>query len=280
MDFIVQIIIVLNWAANIIGCLFMYLVPIVPGWLSNTIISAVIGIILLIVFKHTSNQNSIGLIRKTINANLIAPRLFKDSLLVIFESMWNVIKNSLLLLVHALRPLAVMIIPLFLILSQMAMWYQARPLHTGEDALVSLKLNDNITHPFPDIAIQASSDYQVVQGPVKVLSKHEVYWTIKVLTEGYQKITFNVDGQKIDKDLAVGNGFMLISSMRPGKKLQDLIMFPREDAFKRNDIVQSISIKYPDRISWSSGTNWWVVYFFIASLIFAFLFKPIIKVKF
>jgi hypothetical protein len=57
-------------------------------------------------------------------------------------------------------------------------------------------------------------------------------------------------------------------------------MYPYEKPFSNASPVQSIRIDYPDRPSKISGTDWWVIYLFITSIIFALIFKPILKVKF
>jgi len=38
----------------------------------------------------------------------------------------------------------VMIVPISLLLAQMGLWYQSRPLSPGEETVVTVKLNDNI----------------------------------------------------------------------------------------------------------------------------------------
>ena len=88
-----------NAAADVLFAPITYL----PGWLSNTIISAIVGVGLLIVFKYTSNQKAIGKVRDSIKANLLALKLFKDSISVTLKAQGYVFKGALLLLVHAVR---------------------------------------------------------------------------------------------------------------------------------------------------------------------------------
>ena len=33
------------------------------------------------------------------------------------------------------------------------------------------------------------------------------------------------------------------------------------------------------RVSYTNGTNWWLGYFFVVSMIFAFIFMPVFEVK-
>jgi len=56
-------------------------------------------------------------------------------------------------------------------------------------------------------------------------------------------------------------------------------MYPDEKPFPADSPVKSISLDYPDRKSFTSGTDWWIAYFFVMSLIVALIFKPMLKVK-
>ena len=47
---------------------------------------------------------------------------------------------------------------------------------------------------------------------------------------------------------------------------------PRGAAFWSPIPVQSIEIEYPLRSSWTSGTDSWVIYWFVVSMIAAFCF--------
>ena len=48
-----------------------------PGWLSATAVAAVTGVLLLVVFKYTSNQAAIKRVRNDINANLLTLEAFQ-----------------------------------------------------------------------------------------------------------------------------------------------------------------------------------------------------------
>ena len=60
-------------------------IGVVPGWLSATAIAAVTGVLMLAVFKYTSNQGAIKRVRNDIDAHLLALKLFKDSASVALE---------------------------------------------------------------------------------------------------------------------------------------------------------------------------------------------------
>ena len=92
-------------------------------------------------------------------------------------------------------------------------------------------------------------------------------------------MVFNVSGKEFTKQLVVGDQFVRLNPIRPGANIGLMLMYPDEEPFAADSPVKSISLKYPDRISYSSGTDWWIVYFFIMSLIAALIAKPILKVR-
>ena len=279
MGVLAQLVAWINVATNGLGELLLAPLMVLPGWLSNTIISAVAGVILLIIFKYTSNQRAIGRVRDAIKADMLALKLFKDSMAVTFEAQGRAFKGASLLLVHAIRPMAVMILPVVLLLSQMGLWYQYRPLACGEEAVVSMELKGDIEGPWPDVTLELGGGGEVTTGPVRVFSKGEIYWKIKAGQEGYHALIFGVDGQQFEKELAVGDEFMRVSVERPGQQWGHILLNPWEKPFGGDCVVQSIGINYPDRMSRTSGTDWRMIYFFIASLVFGLAFKPFLKVR-
>lgn len=264
---------------NAVSAFILAPIRFLPGWLSITAISAIIGVLLLIIFKYTSNQSAIGKIRDGIKADMIAIKLFKDNVSVILSSQRNVLAGSLRLLLYALQPMAVMIVPVLLILSQMGLWYQNRPLLPGESTIITIALNTPDAKPYPETAIDDISGAEVVAGPVHVLSKNEILWEIRATEIGTHDIRFRIDGHIIDKTLTVGDGYQRISKKRPGWRLSEILAHPAERPFQKTSLVQSITIEYPDRKSKVSGNDWWIIYFFVCSMLFALIFKPLVKVK-
>ncbi len=279
MFFFAKIVSWINVVANAFGRFLLAPIPVLPGWLSNTIISAVTGVFLLVIFKYTSNQRAIGKIRDDIKAHLLAMKLFKDSISVTLHAEVRVFKGALLLLFHAIPPMLVMIFPVSLLLAQMSLWYQSRPLLPGEVVVMTVKLNDNVAGRWPTVTIEPTPVAEVTIGPVRVFSRREICWEIKALENGKHCITLDVDRRQIEKDLVIGNGFMRVSSTRPAWNWANILMNPAEEPFAPDSIVQSVTIDYPDRLSRTSGADWWLIYFFIASMVFAFISRPFLKVR-
>ena len=278
-EFLAQLITWINVPVNFLGGYLLGFIAYMPGWLSNTIISAVVGVLALFILKYTSNQTAIGKAKDCTKANMLALKLFKDSFTVTMKALGQIYKGAFIRLFHIIRPMLVMTVPFCLVMSQMGLWYQARPLQPGEEAIVTMQLNGEMNSAWPDVRIVSDSAFDITIDQVRVFSKRQIYWKIKALQEGIHDLLFKVGPDKIKKELVIGEGFMKVSIKRPGKHFEDILLNPGEKPFTKNSAVQSISIQYPDRLSRTCGTNWWIGYFFAVSMVVAFLLMPFLKVK-
>jgi hypothetical protein len=274
-----QVVVVLNTLANAVGRPVLSFVATVPGWFSATLVASLSGGFLLFVFKYTSNQAAIKRVRNDIDANLFALKLFKDATPVVLAAQAAMIRGAFRLFVLAVVPMLVMMVPVLLLLGQLSLWYQYRPLRVGEEAVVVLKLSGDAGDPMPAVAFGKTSAAEVVIGPVRVPSKREVVWVLKAREKGTHLLSFLAGDQTVTKELEVGDGFMRVSPRRPGWDWYDILLNPAELAFSPQSPVQSVEVAYPERTSWTSGTDSWVVYWFAVSMVAAFAFKPFLKVN-
>jgi hypothetical protein len=279
MSALAQIVAWLNVAANAVGRLLLAPAAAMPGWLSNTIVAAVLGLVMLVVFKYTSQQEAIRRVRNDIKAHLLALKLFPDSLGVTFRVQGRILWGALLLLLLAIVPMLVMIVPVSLLLGQLSLWYQLRPLRAGEEAVVTVRLAGQPETPWPDVQLEPTPAADVVLGPVHISNQREICWNLRARENGCHRLLFRVGGQPVEKELAVGEGFMRVSEERPGWCWWDILLQPAEPPFGPDSPVRSIQIAYPDRDSWTAGTDWWLAYSFAASMFFAFCFRPLLKVN-
>src|SRR5262249_20809645 len=96
---------------------------------------------------------------------------------------------------------------------------------------------------------------------------------------GTHGLIFLVNNQRVEKELAVGDGFMRGSLQRPGWNWGDVLLNPSESPFPPDAAVRSIEIDYPQRHSRTSGSDWWVYYWFAVSFISALCFRRFFNVN-
>lgn len=279
MDILTHIAVWLNAVSNAMGSVLLAPVAVLPGWFSATAIAAATGLMLLVVFKYTSNQRAIKQVRDEIRAHRLGRKLFKQSASTAFRTQGRIIAAAFRLLALAVPPTLVMVVPVSLLWGQMGLWYQSRPLRVGEETVVSLKLNGDIGDALPVVLLQPTDAAEVTAGPIRVFSRREIYWSIRADERGYHRLVIDVEGRPYDKELAVGNGYMRVSAIRPAWCWTDILLYPAERPFSLESPVGSIRIDYPRRDSWTSGTDRWVIYWFAASLVAALCFRPWLRVN-
>ena len=279
MHLLAQIVAWLNALANALGQVLLAPIAMLPGWLSATLVSAVTGVLLLAVYKYTSNQHAIKRVRDDIKAHLLSLKLFKDNAAVAVIAQGRIIVGAFRLAVFALVPMLVMLVPVCLLLGQLSLWYESRPLHAGEEALVRLKLNGHDDSDWPDVQLVPSTAAVAELGPVCVYKNRELYWNIKAKEKGYHRLTFKVGHKNVEKQIAIGDGFMRVSLQRPGLSWSDRLLHPWEQPFDEDSPVKSIEIVYPERDSWINGTGTWMIYWFAVSMVAGFCFRGLLKVN-
>jgi hypothetical protein len=278
-EMLTRIIVGLNAVANAVGRPLLAPVAWLPGWLSATLVACVTGAILLLIFKYTSNQAAIKRVRNDIDANVFALKLFKDATPVVLAAQAGMIRGALRLFVLAIVPMLVMTVPVLLLLGQLSLWYQYRPLQVGEEAVVALKLGGNVGDSMPEVAIAETPAAEVLTGPVRVPSRREVVWVVRAREPGSHRLSFRAGDQPVTKELAVGDGFMRVSARRPGWEWSDALLHPAEPAFPPSSPIRWIEVAYPDRAGWATGTDNWVIYWFVVSMVAAFCAKPVLNVN-
>ena len=107
------------------------------------LISVVVSVGILLIFKKVSNQDRIDAVKRQIQAALFEIRLFNDDLGAIFRAQGSILRNNLTYLGLSLVPLAWMIIPFILLTAQLQFHYGYRGLRPGEGALVKVQLAED-----------------------------------------------------------------------------------------------------------------------------------------
>ncbi len=277
---LVTLVLWLNTISNSIAHILLAPIAWLPGWLSASLIASVTGIVMLFVFKQTSNQSALKRTRNQIKANLIALSLFKEELRVCLRVQLTLLAQAGRLLALSAVPILVMAVPMCLALAQLSLWYQARPLACGEQAIVTVHLKPTINESLPEIKLTPTSAVDVTMGPVRVPASNMICWKIEAISRGLHDLTFEWGEQIFTKELAISNSFLPVSRERPSSNPSSMLKYPRERPFAAGSPVQSIQIEYPDRVSWTSGTKSWMAYWFFTSLIAAFVARPLLKVDF
>lgn len=251
-----------------------------PPWLTLTVWSAIAGVLMMIIFRYTSNQKALKEVGNRVRANLLAMRLFKDELSVTFSCQWGLLKAIGARLWYSLAPLVVMIVPFVLGLAQLGAYYEKRPLRPDESAVVSLYLAEPAWDSNTDVRLQAPDGVVVETPGLRDRSERVIRWRVRARQAGQHKLVWEVSGQRVEKLLSAGAGLVPVSPKRPGTSFWDRLLYPVEPPLGEHDAVRAIEVVHPTRqtpiLGW--GIHW-LITFFVLSIVFALLFKPVLKVQ-
>lgn len=247
---------------------------------SLTLVSLVVAMGMLLVFKRTSNQAALDRIKRKIHASLFEIRLFNDDLRAILRAQIDIARHNLTYIRLSLWPLVFMTVPLVLVMAQMQFHYAYRGLRPGEPVLLTVRLSGagpaSAFDPKPQVSVEPGPGVKVETPSVWVPAERELVWRISGAQEGDHEITIRVDGVSESKTVRVRDDVVRRSPLRVGSNLLDQILYPAEPPLDSSSPIASIEVAYPDRDIEVLGFGLhWMIVFFALSMIFAFaLRKP------
>src|SRR5947207_10591039 len=106
------------------------------------VLSLVIGLLMVVVFRYTSNQKAIRIAKDHLKAHLLAVRLFQDQLQVVLVSYWRIVRSTGSYLRLAFMPLLYVSIPLILLMVQGDRYLGFTPIQVGQTFLVKIEVEN------------------------------------------------------------------------------------------------------------------------------------------
>ncbi len=250
-------------------------------WFGMIFISLLTSLLMLLVFRFTSNQKGIKKVKNRIKAHLLELRLYKDYMGISLKAQGNILINNLKYIGHSARPLLVMIIPLVLILIQLNVWFGYQSFKPGQEFLLKVELKEELPLFNTDISILPSKHYKVETPPLRIMEESEINWRIQAQDSGNHPIFLLVNDNKYKKNLSVSqNSLSKISPIKTKKNFWEELFNPAERPIDKNSPVKSIEIEYPPkRMNLFGLPLHWLIVYFALSIIFAFSLKGFFKVE-
>ena len=244
--------------------------PLVP----LSLFAVLSGLVMLMVFRYTSNQLTMKQAKNHIKAHLLELRLFKDDLAVIMTAQKQILLSNLVYLQHVSKPIAIMLIPMALLLIHLDAWFGFRPLQPGEAALVTVRVADPTVGTLDQITLQAESGLAVETPPLRIPATHEVTWRIRAREVGSHTLRIQIAERTVHKAVEIANGLVRLSPYKVLASFWPTVLRPGEPPIPKDAGVRSVAVHYPVRFipifGWQTH---WLVVFFILSIACGYVLK-------
>lgn len=256
-----------------------------PPLLTLVLWSAVIGVLMAVMFRFTSNQRAMRSVVDQIKASLLAIKLFQHDLGVTFQCQLSLFRAIGLRLWYSLPPLLAMIIPVVLLLAQFGLRFERMPLTAGESVVVEVQLSsEQAWEQYSNVPIQAPSVVTVETEALHDRQLRTIYWRLAPQDGRSFVLQWQMGDYVIEKDIAVTDRpgqLVAVSSRRPGRDWFDQIIHPGEASYPADAPVASVDVHYVPRATRVLGYDvpWWLT-FLIVSCLSAYLVRPLVKVQF
>ena len=249
------------------------------------VLSVVAGVLMTVVFRYSSDQQGLNRVASLTRAQLMCLRIFKEDLGVALRCQRDILKSIGRRLWLSLPPMAVLLVPFVLILTQLSLRYEKRPIRTGESVILAVEFSpDAWPDDGGDVAIQVPEGVVIETPALRDEAEHTVYWRVGLREPVAGQVIVRAGSHTLEKSF-VGvdetDRLTTVSARRPGSRFFDRLLYPGEPGFAGDSPVTSIDIRYPARSTPIFGVDipWWGT-FFIVSMLTAICVRPFLKVQF
>ena len=241
------------------------------------VVSLVIGLVMVVVFRYTSDQKAIHVAKDRLKAHLLALRLFQDQIPVVMRSYGRIVLATGHYLRLAFKPLLLVIVPMTFLIVQFDRYLGSMPIEAGAVFLVKARMDD--PNALNEASLQLPDGLTTTAPAVHVPSENEVAWRVVGEKPGEYIVNVQVSDQAFAKRVVVERVSRL-SPVRLRGKFWERLFVSGEPALTGNNPIQSIAVQYPERNIAFAGFEWnWIWLFFVLSLAAGFLFKGILGVE-
>ncbi len=162
-----------------------------PGW-GLVALSAVSGVIFLLIYGRCSNQAKLREVKRNIGATLLETVLFRRDFGLCLQAQGRLFGLACRYLFLAVPPIVILAIPGLIILAQLNLRYGVRPLQLGEHALLKVRL-ERVAEV--DRVVLSTSPGIHATAPVRIRSTGEVVWRLDaVAISAPQQVVVRVAG--------------------------------------------------------------------------------------
>ena len=254
---------------------FSFLSPVA----SLALLSILAGVVLVLLYSAAINQTKLRAVKREASALFLETLMFRRELGVSLRAQVKLFWHGVLYLVRVIPGLILVAVPALLILAQLNLWFDLRPLVPNERMLVRVKVEK--PEALYNVKLQADPGISVETGPLRIEDTGEVYWRIKALEPGRHKIS--IHGAEIP--MAVTQAVAVVESKTQGlfplptlrfKSSALGLLYPGANSIAESTPLNEVQLRYPETtFTFLSFETHWLFVFTLLSLLSGLLVAKI-----
>ncbi len=275
----------MNSVFNAIGDIVLWPFEVMHPLLGLTVVSCLLGVVMILVFKWTSDQGGIQVAKDRMKAHMFAIRIFKEDLGVLGKSLGQIFKNLAIYQFHFFKPVAVAIVPLMLLLFQLDMRFSYAGLEPGQKIILKAELKEGIapqaTLELPDGLVAETMVRIRDRFPEDVsLDKGEVAWRVRAEKAGDYEVKIQVGDHVETKLISVGDRTRRMAPLRTNS-FWFALLYPAEAPLGESSPIEGIELEYPAQElgPLSGGSGWVLAIVVVLSMVFGYAVKGVFGVE-
>jgi len=160
---------------------------------SLTVFSLLTTVFTLVVFRYASDQPAMRRIKDRLQAHVLEVRLFPDQLPVVLRAYLRLLAGVLIYLRHSLKPLALLILPLLLILVQLEAHFGRLPIRVGDNFLLKARLSEIAA--LGQVSLRLPQGLRSTAPALHIPDMREIDWRIQAELPGRHRAEIMVGGR-------------------------------------------------------------------------------------
>lgn len=256
------------------------------GWLPPLgvllVHSLLIGVLALIAYALVSNQAAIRRTKNRLTARLLEIRLFQDDPLAVLGAFFRVLGGTCVYLKDSLKPMLILLPVVVLWITQLAGYFEWRPLKPGESVEIAATLEKGRDVMNPPAVLHVPPGLKIETPAFRSFKDNEIAWRVLAQQEAAGAVRIEAAGDSVEKEIAVSTALVQASPKRVKTGFWTKLYYPFEPSLSPGSAFTEVRIhSYPNRqlkvFGWEVH---WLIILLAASILFGFALKKPFKVEF
>ena len=252
-----------------------------PPAVSMIVLSAITGVMMLLIFKYTSNQRQIKKVKRLIKGHFLAISIYKESLKVLLGSTVKILWLNLKYVRYNMVPLLFAVVPFLLLAVNIDAWFGHRAIDPGTNFVLNVDVDEEVDLFDGKVTLKVPEGLQLETAPLRNSEDQQVSWRIGAKTPGTYTLVIEIDGETTEKEVIVGPTFDRLSPKRYRTGFLNKALYPTESILPESGPITAVSLSYPDTELDLFGLSMhWIYAYIILSMLVAFPLKGVFNVDF